>query len=144
MRASSDILNIRFFCSTLAQLGSTLVAVTLSMNKSWKNATCWHTVHSTDIVGCCSSKTTRGEDGLADVVELPGDETVEVGLPDFDRRGKLDNPVDDDPANDANLLDLGEEIGVVMEFVDVLMGMGGGEVGEGGVARPEDRNLLNI
>lgn len=68
---------------------------------------------------------------------------MEVGLPDFESRGKVDDAVDDDPANDANL-DLGEEIGVVMGFVDVLMGMGGGETGEGGVVRPEDRNLLNI
>lgn len=109
------------------------------MKRSWKNAICWHTVHSIGIVGCCSSRKTRGEDGLSDVID---DEDVEVNLSDFDRRGEVDDPVDDNLVEYANLLDLGEEIrAFVVEFVGAVIGIEGGE---GGVVRPEDRSLVSI
>lgn len=133
---------MRFFCNTLAQLGSTLVAVTLSMKRSWKNAICWQTVHSIGIVGCCSSKNTRGEDGLSDAID---DEDVEASLSDFERRGEVDDPVDDNLVEYANLLDLGEEIrAFVAEFVGAVIEIEGERVGEGGVVRPDDRSLVNI
>lgn len=112
------------------------------MKRSWKNAICWQTVHSIGIVGCCSSKKTRGEDGLSDVMD---DEDVKVSLSDFERRGEVDDAADDNLVEYANLLDLGEEIrAFVVGFVGSLVGMEGWGVGEGGVVRPGDRSLVNI